>query len=562
MEISRPTHTYRFSRKACIHASVAFLVVAAAVLFFAGTASANNDSETQYIRLLWTNDTHGFFVPVWHAEFEELDSYEGTAATEGKVGGYANIKALADKLRAPYPNSLFMDSGDTFDGSPVAQKTSGLGVIPVINAMGYDAMTPGNRDFAYGKAKFLEAAAAITAPYLSMNLRDEDTGELVLDPYLIKDLPGGMRVAIIGVTHPLSTTGFVHGENLAPRSSYEAFQVAKELTRLVARIRAEYHPDLVVALSHFGYLQDIKLASEQRGLDVILGAHTHHNIFEQHLVKDKSGKRDVVVVQAGSHGKYLGKLDLEVKHKHKRHSKIRVSNYELIRVTADRLIADDIVPDATVQALAENAYAPFAAELDRVIGTTDVVIARRGDVQSTMANLLTDAWSEIYGTDLSRHFGIRYGSSIVPGPITVGDVWNMVSPNIGGNGMYVGTTNGAFVYGQINGGLNREYGDDPYDWAGGDVTRFNNNVTYTYKVNAPDDQHIVDLKVGDDYLVQDGVVNAGNLAKTYTYAGSAPAGSGTPRRSDTTAVEEIIKYIEDHAGPISSGIDGRTQRLD
>lgn len=534
------------------------IICIASICISTGTASAGNGSETQYIRLLWTNDTHGFFVPVWHAEFDELDSYEGTAATEGKVGGYANIKALADELRQPYPNSLFMDSGDTFDGSPVAQKTSGLDVIPVLNAMGFDAMTPGNRDFAYGKAKFLEATSQITAPYLSMNLRDEVTGELVFQPYLMKDLPGGMRVAIVGVTHPLSTTGFVHGEDLAPRSSYEAFQVADELSRLVASIRAEHHPDLVVAISHFGYLQDLKLAAEQQGLDVILGAHTHHNLYEEHLVKDKTGKKDVVVVQAGSHGKFLGKLDLEVQggDDNMRPSKVRVSDYELIRV-----IADDIVPDATVQALADAAYAPFAAELDRVIGTTDVVIARRGDVQSTMANLLTDAWSAIYGTDLSRHFGIRYGSSIVPGPITVGDVWNMVSPNIGANGMYVGVTNGAFVYGQINGGLNNEYGDDPYDFAGGDVTRFNKNVAYTYKVNAPDNQHLVDLKVGDDYLVQNGVVNAANLAKTYTYASSASAGAGTPRLAATTAVDEIVNYIEAQ-GAVSSGIDGRTQRLD
>jgi 2',3'-cyclic-nucleotide 2'-phosphodiesterase (5'-nucleotidase family) len=557
MNIARPLHFHLFHKNAGIQAGILFLVIAASVLFFTGISSARADSETQYIRLLWTNDTHGFFVPVWHAEFEELDSYEGTAATEGKVGGYANIKALADKLMGPYPNSLFVDSGDTFDGSPVAQKTQGLDVIPVINAMGFDAMTPGNRDFAFGKTKFLEAAAAITAPYLSMNLRDEETGELVLDPYLIKDLPGGMRVAIVGVTHPLSTTGFVHGENLAPRSSYEAFQVADELSRLVARIRAEHHPDLVVAISHFGYLQDMKLASEQRGLDVILGAHTHHNLSEEHLVKDRDGKKDVIVVQAGSHGKFLGRLDLAVEtgDGNNRPGKIRVSDYEMIRV-----LADDIVPDATVQALADAAYAPFAAELDRVIGTTDVVIARRGDVQSTMANLLTDAWAAVYGTDLSRHFGIRYGSSIVPGPITVGDVWNMVSPNIGGNRMYVGTTSGSFVYGQINRGLNREYGDDPYDWAGGDVTRFNNNVTYTYKVNAPDNQHLVDLKVGEDYLVQKGMPTA-NLTKTYTYAASAPAGSGTPPVPETTAVEEIIKYIEAQ-GTVSSGIDGRTQRLD
>lgn len=525
-----------------------------------GSASAGSadNSETQYIRLLWTNDTHGFFVPVWHAEFEELDSYEGTAATEGKIGGYANIKTLADELRKPYSNSLFLDSGDTFDGSPVAQKTSGLDVIPVLNAMGFDAMTPGNRDFAFGKAKFLEATAQITAPYLSMNLRDADTGELVFDPYLIKDLPGGMKVALVGVTHPFSTGGFVHGKQLAAPSSYEAFDVADEFSRLVSRIRAHHHPDLVIALSHLGYLQDLKFASLQHGADVILGAHTHHNIFEEHLVKDKTRKKDVIVVQAGSHGKYLGKLDLEVRVNKRRwrQSKIRVSDYELIRI-----VAKDIVPDAAVQALAEAAYAPFAAELDRVIGTTDVVIARRGDVQSTMANLLTDSWANTFGTDLSRHFGIRYGSSILPGPITVGDVWNMVSPNIGRNGMFVGTTNGAFVYGQVNGGLNRQYGSDPYNWPGGDVTRFNDNVNYTYKVNTPDDQHIVDLKVGDDFLVQEGVVNTANMTKTYTYAASAPAGPGTPRLEASTAVGEIISYIE-ALGAMSPGIDGRTQRLD
>ena len=228
-----------FTRKVGIHAG-ALLVAFATVYFLPGTVSADSHGESQYIRLIWTNDTHGFFVPVWHAEFEELDSYEGTAATEGKVGGFANIKTLADNLRKPYPNSLFVDSGDTFDGSPVAQKTSGLDVIPVINAMGFDAMTPGNRDFAFGKAKFLEATAAITAPYLSMNLRDADTGELVFDPYIVKELDGGMRVAIVGVSHPFSTNGFVHGEDLARRSSRDAFLVAKELTQLVANIRAQH----------------------------------------------------------------------------------------------------------------------------------------------------------------------------------------------------------------------------------------------------------------------------------------------------------------------------------
>src|SRR3989338_6650288 len=304
------------------------LVMVVSFVMISGYGFGGANPEDRKIQLLWTNDTHGYFMPVYHAEFEEVDSYAATAATEGRIGGYAQIKTLVNNLKTKSKNVLFMDSGDTFDGSPVAQMTRGEAVIPVLNAMGYDAMTPGNRDFAYGKTDFLRVTGMINFPVISMNLRDSTTGQLIFPQYIIKQV-GDVKVAVVGISG-FASSGFVSGRNLVPPNSYQAFQLGPELTDLVTQIRATENPDLVIAISHLGWMQDRKLASEQAGLDAILGAHTHHNIFTVDPVQDLNGK-DVIVVQAGSHGKYLGKLELTIKDKEAGRV-VALGKYELIRV--------------------------------------------------------------------------------------------------------------------------------------------------------------------------------------------------------------------------------------
>ncbi len=516
-----------------------------------GQGNGQGDTTDQ-VRLLWTNDTHGFFMPVYHAEPDNLDAYVGIAATEGKLGGYAQIATLVKKFKQQRVNALFMDSGDTFDGSPVAQLTRGEQVIPVLNAMGYDAMVPGNRDFAFGKADFLRVTKLINFPIVGSTLRDEDTGELVFPAYHVMNLPT-QKVVVIGLVHPFVTAGFVLGEQLSPNGSPDGYRVADEISALVAEIRAKEKPDLVVALSHFGMLQDVKFAGQQTGIDVILGGHTH-DVTPTPLVVQGQDGRDVVVVQAGSHGVYLGKLDVRIQGKN--------HNVTIADFSVERIISKDVTPDKKILKLANEAYAPFKEMLDRQIGYTSTMIWRRGEVQSNMANLLTDAYSSIFGADLSHFRGIRYGATIIPGAISVGDVWNMVSPNWGNNQIFVGTQKGAVVRNILNHLLNAEYGSDPYLWPGGDVMRFNGNVKYTYRVNVPNDQHLVDLKIGNDFLVQNGVENTTNLDKFYTYASTTPLPAGTPTVvPDTTAVDEIVNYIETRQ-MISPVLDDRTQRLD
>jgi sulfur-oxidizing protein SoxB len=545
-------------------------LLALAVTGLPGCSDNNNDSNnsepTVSLQILWTNDTHGYFFPTYHAEYEELDTYAGTAATEGKVGGYAQIKGLVDSLKAQKTdgNTLFVDGGDTFDGSPTAQITKGAAVIPILNAMGYDAMVPGNRDFAFGKTDFLADTAALTFPVVCANLVDGTTNQYVFPRYIVKQLPG-LKVAIIGVTSPLaggSSTGFKVLNGGVPG----AFAIEDNISALAARIRVEENPDLVIVLSHMGYFQDQKFASRSTNIDAIVGAHTHHNIYDAPVVKNKDGSRNVVVVQAGSHGKFLGKLDLTVGMNSR---KVIGFNNQLIRMNNQITTT----PDAAVQALADAAYAPYQAYFDTFVGYSTTVIARRGATQSTMANLLADAYAATQGTDLARHAGIRYGSSIPgsvanPATITVGDVWNMVSPNIGA-GVYVYTQTGAQIKSTIDSGLNTEFGTDPYTWGGGDVTRFNGGLKYTYRVNAPNGQHIVDMTItsgGVDYaLVTNGVSDATNLARTYTVTatGTAPAGGTQINPANPNeAVDEIVAYIQAQpsqtVGPV---IDNRTQEV-
>jgi S-sulfosulfanyl-L-cysteine sulfohydrolase len=510
------------------------------------------------LQILWTNDTHGFFLPVYHAEYSEIDSYAQTAATEGKVGGYAQIAGLVKKLKeGPWArNTLFVDAGDTFDGSPVAQMTRGQAVIPVLNAMGYDAWTPGNRDFAWPKPDFLAVTSQLNFPMVCANLQDATTGEFVLPRYIIKQV-GGLKVAMIGLTSLAGGgAGFqVLGGNV-PGAPLET-----DISTLAATIRATENPDLVVVLSHLGYFQDQKFAANTTGIDVIVGAHTHHNVFTAPVVANADGSRDVIVVQAGSHGKFLGKLNLYVKNK-----KVVHFTNELIRVSTKNLEKMHVKPDPTVLALANQAYAPFQAMLDQVIGQTTTVLERRGDTQSTMTNFLNDAVAERYGVDGARFPGIRYGSSVIPGPITVGDVWNIVSPNFGGNVMSTYTLTGGAIMNTILSGLNTEYGADPYNWNGGDVTRFNDRIKYTFNVSAP--MHLVDLSITTAAgvsvdLVKGGVNVPANLARVFTFAGPfpMPGAANVQPIPNVTAVDEIVAYIQSK-GTISPKIDDRTVQLD
>ena len=556
-----------------IASKTAVLVVA---IMISGVASAgfvsskhDEDGDDHHrngtpLQILWTNDTHGFFLPVYHAEYNEIDTYAGIAAKEGMVGGYAQISGLVQKLKEGKwkKRTLFVDTGDTFDGSPVAQLTRGAAVVPILNAMGYDAWTPGNRDFAWSNGNFSAVSSQLNIPTVCANLLDA-SGNTVFPPYTTKQVDG-LKVAMIGLTSLAgisSAGGPVEYQVLG--GDVPGATLENAISELAAQIRETEKPDLVVVLSHMGFFQDQKLASRTTGIDVFVGAHTHHNVKKAPVVPNLDGSRNVIVAQAGSHGKYLGRLKLWVKD-----GKVVDFKNKLIRVSEKNLKEMEVRPDPTVEALAWQAYAPFKDMLDVVIGHTSTVLERRGDTQSTMTNFLTDAIAERYGVDGSRFPGVRYGSSNIPGPITVGDVWNIVSPNFGNNRMFTYTLTGGAIRGSIFNGLSTEYGTDPYNWNGGDVFRYNDRVKYTYNADVNNPTHLVDLSIttasGETVeLVKGGVNQMANFGRVFTFAGTAPlpgAANAAPIPG-VNAVDEIVAYIKSK-GTIGPVIDDRTVQLD
>jgi len=123
---------------------------------------------------------------------------------------------------------------------------------------------------------------------------------------------------------------------------------------------------------------------------------------------------------------------------------------------------------------------------------------------------------------------------------------------------------GGQILGMLNGGLNPEYGTDPYNWNGGDVWRFNNRIKYSFIVNAADNHHIGNLMVTDAngnafQLVSNGAPVMANLSHVFTFASTF----GAPQQQvqGVTAVDEIIAYIKSK-GTISPKIDDRTVQLD
>jgi len=375
--------------------------------------SACTNSPPSYdLRILWTNDTHGYLSPLYHRE-EGDDRFVERALREGRVGGFAYIASVINRQRAEMPDrTLLLDSGDTWHGTVVPVRLAGSPVVEVMNAMGYDAMTPGNVEFFYDQATLEKLFAAAQFPILAANFYDNDFNERVnlpnLQPYVIKRL-GQLKIAIVGMTYHWMSKVSSH-----PQWSFGLH--IDDVQADIDRLRTREKVDLVILLSHMGWKADARYAGLVNGIDVIVGAHTHDTLYRPTLVYNNTSQRDVLVVQSGSHGKMLGQLDLKISDK-------RITVFEQ---TLHPIRIKDITPDPEITALIEKFRAPYKHELERVVGETKTLLYRQGTWQSTADNLVSDALRARTKQNIAIVQPGRYGATILPGPITVEDVYNLV----------------------------------------------------------------------------------------------------------------------------------------
>jgi sulfur-oxidizing protein SoxB len=375
--------------------------------------------------------------------------YVNLARTYGKLGGLDRTATLIKAIRADRGESsvLLLDGGDTWQGSYSSLKTNGQDMVDCMKLLKPDAMV-GHWEFTFGTDRVRELVDEMDYPFLASNIFDNEWEEPVFEHTAFYE-KGGHKVAVIGQAMPY--TPIANPRWMFPEWS---FGIRPEVLQSnVDKARAA-GAEVVVLLSHNGFDVDQKLATVVSGIDVILTGHTHDAVPEAIQIGT------TLVLSSGSHGKYLGRVDLEVKN-----GKVVDYNSYLIPV-----LADVVEPDKEMTAKIAEVRAPYEAECNRVIGMTDSLMYRRGNFNGTWDDLICDSMIAERDAELSFSPGFRWGTTNLPGSeITVDDLYNQTSMNY--PSVYRLEFTGVQIKEILEDVCDNLFNKDPFSQQGGDMVR-------------------------------------------------------------------------------------------
>ena len=417
------------------------------------------------------NDSHAYF------DLHQEMFWQGDHAVYRPAGGYARIATIVKQIRAESQGHiLFCDCGDTMHGTYPALDTQGQALIPILNSLGLDVMTA-HWEFAYGPKVFNQRVAELNYPMLASNVYNKETKKPIYRSYAIKEI-GGLRIGLVGIASNIVD------KTMPPSfSTGISFTLGRdELPPIVDRLRTQEKVDLIILVSHLGFPQEIKLLSEVPGIDICLSGHTHNRLYKPVL----NGK--TIVIQSGCHGSFLGRLDIEVDDR-----KIVDYRHRLIEVEAA------IQPDPTVDELIRQALAPYKNDLAEVVGETATALNRRTTLEATMDNFLLQALLESTGAQLAFSNGWRYGAPIVPGKITLNDLYNIIPMN-----PPVSTVEliGEEIKEMLEENLEMTFSCNPYQQMGGYVKRCLGLNVY-FKIENSSGNRIQKLFIGNEEVQSD-----------------------------------------------------------
>ncbi|MBN9598354.1 MAG: thiosulfohydrolase SoxB [Afipia sp.] len=445
------------------------------------------------------------------------DDFVALAKNYGKMGGMDRVATLVRAVRAERGDDkvLLLDGGDSWQGSWTSLQTKAQDMVDVMGALKLDALV-GHWEFTYGADRVKELVKVAPFAFLAQNIRDAEWQEPVFEARKMFER-GGAKVAVIGQALP--RTAIANPRWMFPQWEFGIRE--EDMQKQVDEARAE-GADIVVLLSHDGFDVDRKLASRVKGIDVILTAHTHDAM--PGLIK----VGDTVLVATGSHGKFLSRLDIEVKDK-----KVTGVRYKLMPV-----FADAIKPDPEMAALIEKVRAPFAKDLARKIGHTDSLLYRRGNFNGTFDDLICNAMLVERDVEIALSPGFRWGGTLVPGDaITWEDVTNATAityPNCYRNEM-----TGAQLKDVLEDIADNIFHPDPYFQGGGDMVRIG-GMGYSIDISKAMGSRISNLT----HLKSGKPIDA---AKKYTVAGWASI-------NENTQGPPIWDVVSAHIGKLSGGI--------
>ena len=433
--------------------------------------------------------------------------FEKSAARFGRLGGFAHLKTLIDRLRSDVGvgNLLLLDGGDLWQGTGLTNAMQGADMVEAANLLGIEAMT-GHWEFTYGekalrsnlerfKGEFLAQNVFLTeeAAFNDAKAYDAASGR-VFKPSTIKEI-GGHRVAVIGQAFPY--VPIAHPKRFTPDWTFGIRD--DELQKLVNSLRGNDKVDAVLLLSHNGMDVDLKLASRVTGIDVILGGHTHDAVPQPIGVANAGGT--TLVTNAGSNGKFLGVLDLDLSK-----GKMSDARYRLLPVFSELL-----KPDTAMLALIERVRTQHATAYAEKIATADRLLYRRGNFNGTMDQLICNALRSELDAEIALSPGFRWGTSVLPGqPVTMEDV--LAETAVTYPETYLQSMTGGQIKDILEDVCDNLFNADPYYQQGGDMVRVG-GMAYTCAPAEAVGRRISDLKLDDGRAVEAG--------KSYKVAGWA-----------------------------------------
>lgn len=432
------------------------------------------------------------------------------AKTYGRMGGFDRVATVVKAIRAARPDSILLDGGDTWHGSYTSLETRGEDMVRVFKALGSEAMTA-HWEFTFGTERVKELVEMMDQPLLGANIFDAEWDEPAFEPYKIFE-KGGLRVAVIGQAFPYLP--IANPKWMFPEYSFGIRE--ERMQAVVDEVRAD-GVDLVVMLSHNGFDVDHKMAGRVKGIDVILSGHTHDAVPEPVLVGE------TIIIASGSHGKFVSRVDLDVQG-----GKMAGFRHKLIPI-----FSDVIAPDADMTALIDEIRAPYADKLSEVVGETEGLLYRRGNFNGTWDDLICDAIMAERDAEIALSPGVRWGASLIPGPITREDIHSVTSMTYGQ--VYRNEMSGETLKTVMEDVADNIFNSDPYYQQGGDMVRVG-GLGYTIDPNAEMGNRISGMTLLRDNSPID-------PARSYVVAGWASVNEGTEGPQIWDVVESHIRKL-------------------
>ncbi|MGH7354358.1 MAG: thiosulfohydrolase SoxB [Candidatus Rokuibacteriota bacterium] len=410
--------------------------------------------------------------------YTHLD-FAALAARYGRLGGYAHLATLVKRIRAARPGAtLLLDGGDTLQGSATALWSRGEDMVRVSNQLGVEVFTP-HWEFIYGIERVRElfgdreARGRFGGDFVAHNVAETGWDDPVFHPYTLREV-GGVRVGVIGQAFPYTPVS--HPRRFVPDLTFGIREDA--IQALANELRDSKKADLVVLLSHNGITVDLKLASRVRGLDVILGGHTHDALPRAIVVGT------TIVVNSGSHGKFLSRLDLDV-----RGGRMVAHRYRLIPVLSTLL-----PEDSAMAALIREIRGPHEAKLGERLAVSESLLYRRGNFNGPFDEVILDALLKRADAEIAFSPGFRWGVTLVPGqPITLEDVYAHTALTYANT--WTRAMTGREIVALMEDVADNLFHPDPYYRQGGDMIRVG-GLTYAIDPRRPVGGRIQDVRVG------------------------------------------------------------------